>query len=103
MHADLVGEEAALPARRRQLEVGVDRAGRADHLGGDGRLVKVALQDVDFEGALQRERGGSMKAGGAQQRLKVVLSVLSCCFSGQGPEIYQGDSCTEIWGSWSST
>ena len=54
MHADLVGEEPPLAAGRGQLEVGVDGAGGADHLGRDGVLVKVPLKHVDLEGALQR-------------------------------------------------
>ena len=53
VHADLLGQEAALPAGGGQLEVGVDGAGGPDDLGGDGPLVEpVALQDVDLEGAL---------------------------------------------------
>ena len=53
VHADLVCEEPALSAGGGQLEVGVDGAGGADHLGRDGVLVKVALKHVDLEGTLQ--------------------------------------------------
>ena len=52
VHADLVGEEPALSAGGGQLEVGVDGAGGADHLGRDGVLVEVALEHVDLEGTL---------------------------------------------------